>query len=75
MWFLGKRRRKVNLTKPDNLAERREAEQALRESAARQSEVVKQRGVVASVASSLAEVRKRNHFARGIKIAMGGDDK
>jgi len=79
VWFLGKRRTRrnpeedtgVSLIKPQ---ERTEAEQALRESAARKSAVQSQRGRVARAVDSLAEVRKRNNFAEGIRTAMLGGD-
>ena len=74
VWFRGKRRAStVSITKPDNLPERREAEQAVRESTVRGDQAASQRGVVARLAHSLAEVRERNHFAENIKTALGGD--
>jgi len=74
VWFRGKRKASaVSITKPDNLPERREAEQAVRESAVRGMQAASQRGVVARVVGSLAEVRERNHFAESIKAALGGD--
>lgn len=75
VWFRGKRRpaRTVALAKPDNLPQRREAEQAVRESSARASLAATQRGSVARVVSSLAEVRERNHFADSIRAAYGGE--
>lgn len=78
--FRGKRRPErretVSLTKADNLAERREAERAVRESAVRADLAIRQRGVVARLAASLTEVRQRNNFANGIRAAMlGGDER
>jgi hypothetical protein len=60
----------VSLDKPDT---RVEAERAVRESAARMNQVQRQRGAVARIVGSLAEVRRNNHFAENIKAAMGGD--
>lgn len=73
--FRGRLRKKpvVELVKPDNVVERREAEKALRESVARKTQAENQRKSVARLATRLAEVRKRNNFAKGIKTAMGGD--
>lgn len=61
----------VILDKASNLEQRREAEQAVRESLVRASRVAQQRGVVARLVASLAEVREQNHFADGIRAAMG----
>lgn len=65
----------VDLIKAGNLAERREAERAVAESTARQNRVTGQRGAVARMAESLAEIRRANHFADGIRAAMGGEGK
>lgn len=80
VWIFGKRRKRkadpqVDLQKPANLTEQREAQRAVAESAARQDQVAKQRGTVARMAESLAEVRQANHFAEGIRAAMGGEGK
>lgn len=80
VWFLGRKRdaRKsdegggVSLDKPES---RTEAERAVRESAERQQEATGQRGVVSKLVYSLAEVRKDNHFAEGIRTAMLGGDR
>lgn len=64
----------VVLKKPDNLAGQREALRAVRESTDRGREVSKQRGAVAHMTARLAEIRKRNHLAEGIRAAMGGDE-
>lgn len=77
VWFLGRSRKTpkevkpVGLTKPESL---QEAQRAIRESAARASDVQAQRGTVARVVERLAEVRKANNFAHGIRAAMGGEE-
>lgn len=77
MRFRGKRRnddrKPVALDKASNLEERREAEQAVRESMVRASRVTQQRRTVSRLVASLVEVRERNHFAEGIRAALGGD--
>ena len=64
----------VTLKKPSNLEGQREALKAVRESSDRNQKVAGQAGAVAQVAARLAEIRKRNHFADGIRAALGGDD-
>ena len=80
VWFLGRRRTPrrdpdndpgVSLAKP---VERVEAEQAVRESLARQSAVRSQRGMVSRVVHSLAQIREENHFADKVRTAMLGED-
>lgn len=78
VWFLGSRRPKTTRVKAESVAldkpeGRVEAEQAVRESAARSKEITRQRGAVTRVVSSLAEVRKNNHFADNIRAAYGGE--
>lgn len=80
VWFLGKRRTRPN---PDSTAgvsldkprERTEAEQALKDSAARHDAVRSQRGRVAKTVRSLAEIREQNHFAESIRTAMLGGER
>lgn len=80
VWFLGRSRKAprseesegtVELAKTEGM---QEARQAVRESSARASRVQQQRGTVAKVVERLAEVRKSNNFAQGIKAAMGGEE-
>lgn len=78
VWFLGKHPKNtrlkvesVMLEKPEG---RVEAEQAVRESAARSSAITRQRAAVSRVVHSLAEIRENNHFADKIRTAMGGDE-
>lgn len=75
-WFRNKREpdRRITLQKPDNLGERREAEQAVRESSARGALAENQRGAVARAVASLVEVRERNHFADSIRAALLGSE-
>jgi hypothetical protein len=73
-WFRGSKRRDrsdkpISLNKPES---RTEAEQAVRESAARMNQVQQQRGVVIRLVDSLAEVRQENNFSEKIRAAMGG---
>lgn len=80
VWFLAKRpkshrprrdTRPVDIGKPES---RVEAEQAVRESAARSNAIARQRGAVTRLVSSLAEVRRNNHFADNIRSAYGGGE-
>lgn len=79
VWFLGRKGHvrspedsdaHVELDKPDT---RIEAQQAVRDSVARSQQVTGQRGVVSRVVTSLAEIRRENHFGENIRAAMGGD--
>lgn len=76
VWFLGRKRAAkpktggVKMAKSEGL---REAQRAVQESAARKERVSSQQGVVSRVTHSLAEIRRDNHFADRIRIAMGGD--
>lgn len=78
VWFLGRSKKTrpepvkpVALNKPEAI---QEAQRAIRESAARASDVQAQRGTVTRVVARLAEVRKANNFAHGIRAAMGGEE-
>lgn len=78
VWFRGNRKRDgsgrpartVSLAKPPA---RTEAEQAVRESAARMNRVQRQRGAVVRVVESLAEIRRENHLSEKVRAAMGGE--
>lgn len=76
VWFLGRKKTPkpksggVKMAKSEGL---REAQRAVQESTARKEQVSSQKGAVARVAHSLAEIRQNNHFADKIRIAMGGD--
>lgn len=63
----------VDLSRPENLHQQHEAEQAVRDSLARSTAASNQSSAVTRMASRLAEVRKNNHFAEGIRAAYGGD--
>lgn len=77
VWFLGRKPKArpnlehVELDKPDG---RIEAQQAVNEANTRHRLIAGQRGIVDRVVSSLAEVRKNNHFAENIRAAMGGEE-
>ncbi|QJD53975.1 hypothetical protein SEA_GALACTICA_27 [Streptomyces phage Galactica] len=78
VWFLGRKRKEhkpdrgsggVSIAKSPGV---QEAQRAVKESAARHRSIADQRGVVERVVSSLAEVRKENHFSEKVRYAMGG---
>lgn len=79
VWFLGRNRKTprseesehVELKKTEGI---QEARQAVRESAVRADRVQQQKNNVARMVERLAEVRKSNNFAQGIRAAMGGEE-